>query len=143
MSLIGPLFPRLTSQNHRETSPASNDYNCIAWAVGDTQKWWQPDVYWPIPAPKPAGDIQTLVQAYRSLGFEICSDGSLEQNLEKVALFGDSTWYLHAARQLATGKWTSKMGADVDIEHNLPDDVAGGVYGALMHFMGRPIAQNK
>ena len=24
-------FPRLTPYNHRVTSPASTDYNCIAW----------------------------------------------------------------------------------------------------------------
>lgn len=28
-------FPRLTSGNHRITSPATPDYNCIAWAAGN------------------------------------------------------------------------------------------------------------
>src|SRR5262245_6006423 len=140
MSLIGPLFPRLSSANHRVTSPESTEYNCIAWAVGDTKNWWQPNVFWPIPAPATAGDIQTLVQAYQSLGFEICGHGSLEPAFEKVALYGDPSWYLHAARQLPSGKWTSKMGHDVDIEHDSPDDVSDGVYGKLMHFMRRPRA---
>ena len=29
-----PEFPRLTPDNHRETSPAMLDYNCVAWAAG-------------------------------------------------------------------------------------------------------------
>jgi hypothetical protein len=39
-------FPRLTAQNHRSTSPATPDYNCVAWAAGDLEHWWQPGVYW-------------------------------------------------------------------------------------------------
>ena len=35
-------FPRLTPENHRVTSPAAIDYNCIAWAAGDAESWWQP-----------------------------------------------------------------------------------------------------
>src|SRR4029077_12226569 len=96
MSLIGPNFPRLSPTNHRISSPATSDYNCIAWASGDTEHWWQPNVFWPIPAPKTAGDIQTLVRAFQSLGFELCADGSLEMGFEKVALYGDPLWYLHA-----------------------------------------------
>ena len=47
----GPDFPRLTAGNHRVTSPPSPDYNCIAWAAGDTGNWWWPDLahedFWP------------------------------------------------------------------------------------------------
>jgi hypothetical protein len=139
MSLLGPDFPRLTTQNHRVTSPASQDYNCIAWAAGDTTRWWQPDVYWPIPAPPTACDIQVLVQAYQSLGFAPCADGAVEPGFEKVALYGNFYFYLHAARQLPNGTWTSKLGPDVDIEHSTPEDVAEGVYGVVMYFMRRPL----
>ena len=43
-----PAFPRLTTSNYRVTSPANGDYNCIAWSAGDTEHWWQPNVFWPI-----------------------------------------------------------------------------------------------
>lgn len=39
-------FPRLTKENHRVTSPATPNYNCIAWATHDNEHWWQPGVYW-------------------------------------------------------------------------------------------------
>ena len=32
--------------------------------------------------------------------------------------------YQHAARQLVSGKWTSKLGPDEDIEHESPDSIA-------------------
>ena len=35
-------FPNLTPANHRVIGPATDTYNCIAWACGDTTRWWQP-----------------------------------------------------------------------------------------------------
>ncbi len=31
------LFPGLTPENHRVTSPDTTDYNCIAWSAGDVE----------------------------------------------------------------------------------------------------------
>jgi hypothetical protein len=131
-------FPRLTQGNHRITSPASFEYNCIAWSAGDTDRWWQPGRYWPIESRPNDYGIAILEQAFSALGFEDCVDGSLEDDFEKVALFGSSSFYTHAARQLASGKWTSNLGRSEDIEHDSPDDVAGGVYGEVVQFMKRP-----
>jgi hypothetical protein len=68
-------------------------------------------------------------------------DVSLDVGFEKVALFGYSLYYTHAARQLPNGKWTSKLGKAEDIEHDIPDDVAGGVYGGVVQIMKRPAAK--
>jgi hypothetical protein len=133
------LFPRLTPENHRTTSPETTDYNCIAWAVHDTEQWWQPGVHWPTPAVAGEYGIEVLHAALRALGFQPCSDGSLETGYEKVAVYGDAVYYTHASRQLRNGKWTSKLGAAEDIEHDAPDDVAGGVYGQVRQFMRRAV----
>ena len=61
-------FPRTTRDNHRTTSPSTNDYNCVAWAAGDSERWWQPTVYWPIGAEPEDYGIAALVGAFRSLG---------------------------------------------------------------------------
>jgi hypothetical protein len=104
-------FPRLTPDNHRPTSPASIAYNCVAWAAGDVGHWWQPGVYWPAPAAADDYGIAVLEQLFKALGYEDCgTDASLEVGFEKVALFGRSLLYTHAARQLESGKWTSKLG---------------------------------
>lgn len=135
-------FPRLTDRNYRITSPETPDYNCVAWAAGDTEHWWQPGSYW-LPADWPAEDfgMGALEQVFLTLGYENCGqDAGLEEHFEKVAIYGASGFlYTHAARQLATGKWTSKLGRGVDIEHDNPADIAGGIYGDLVEIMKRPI----
>lgn len=99
------LFPRLTPENHRVTSPASRDYNCIAWAAGDTERWWQPNVFWPIQASPNDYGMAVLEQLFIALGFEHCGfDINLEPDFERVALFGNTDFYTHAAKQLPNGK---------------------------------------
>jgi hypothetical protein len=131
-------FPRLTPENHRATSPAAIEYNCVAWAAGDTENWWQPRVFWPTQAPVGEYGIGVLVDAFTSLGFEPCDNAGLEPGFEKVALYGSTFLYTHAARQLVGGKWSSKLGKAEDIEHDNPDVVAGGVYGEVVEIMRRP-----
>lgn len=98
-----PEFPRLTAANHRITSPATPNYNCIAWSAGDTDRWWQPGVYWPVKTPDDDFGIGILERAFEALGFVDCNDGRLETGFEKVALYGSGLYYTHAARQLPSG----------------------------------------
>lgn len=135
------LFPRLTAENHRVTSPATTDYNCIAWTARDTERWWWPGTYWPLEAPPGDYGIGVLEQAMKALGYEDCGtlDTGLESGFEKIALYGNNFLFTHAARQLPNGKWTSKLGALVDIEHDTPDDVAGSDYGEVIEIMKRPL----
>jgi hypothetical protein len=133
--------PRLTPENHRDTSPATPDYNCIAWAATDTHHWWQPGLYWPVSVPQDEYGIAVLEQAFATLGYEECADGAMETGYVKVALYGSSWFYTHAARQLPNGKWTSKLGKAEDFEHDNPDDVAGGIYGEVVLFMKRRVLE--
>lgn len=130
-------FPRLTPQNHRVTSPASPDYNCIAWAAGQTSHWWEPGLYWPMPTSPGDYGIPVLEQAFAALGYLNCSHGALETGFEKVVLYGSSLFFTHVARQLPNGRWTGKLGGAEDVEHDTPDDVTGGVYGEVVQFMRR------
>ena len=134
--MIGGEFPRLTLGNYRVTSPATTAYNCIAWSARDVERWWQPGVYWPLPSDGHGPEVLEL--AFRSLGFEPCSDAQLELGFEKVALYASGSFYTHAARQLGSGTWTSKLGKLEDIEHDTPDAVAGGTYGEIFRFLKRP-----
>jgi hypothetical protein len=137
-----PEFPRLTSENHQETSPASVEYNCVAWAAEDIQHWWQPGEFWR-PSNWPINDfgLGALEQAFKLLGYSDCGmDDKLEIGFLKVALYGSGSYvYTHASRQLPNGKWTSKLGKYIDIEHETPSVVAGGLYGEVMQIMKRPI----
>ena len=135
------IFPRLTDDNHRITSPETSDYNCFAWAAGDAQNWWQPGVYWPTEATQDDYGIAALSQLFQEMGYEPCEGEALEPRFEKVVLYSSARFYTHAARQLSTGKWTSKLGRTEDIEHDTPEDVAGGVYGDVAQFMKRPVSK--
>lgn len=117
-------------------------YNCIAWSAGDTEPWWQPGNYWPVETLPDDHGIGALERAFKALGYEECPDGSLEPDFQKVALYGGGFMYTHSARQLPDGKWTSKLGKAEDIDHDTPDDVAGGLYGEVVEFMKRPARQS-
>jgi hypothetical protein len=144
-------FPNLHSGNHRGKGPQENDedYNCIAWGAGRTGHIWEPfpqdpaeDYYWPAGVPRDY-ELTSLVMAYETEGFVARTDdgkpvdGSLEEGIEKVALYADGPEYMHAARQLETGKWTSKMGLGELIEHDKPSDLEGPAYGAVAKYMKR------
>ena len=131
-------FPRLTPQNHRVTSPASVEYNWVAWAAGDAENWWQPGVFWPVDSRPQDYGLDVLEAAFKAIGFEVCDHDAPEPGFEKVALYSDGLYYTHAARQLPGGTWTSKLGKSEDIEHDTPDAVAGGVYGEVAILMRRP-----
>jgi len=76
--------------------------------------------------------------AYGTLGYTPCDDTSIEPGFEKVALYATPDLLVkHAARQLSNGRWTSKIGDEIDIEHVL-DGLTGQHYGAVVQILKRP-----
>jgi hypothetical protein len=138
-SMTDPAFPNLLAKNHRVTSSASADYNCVAWAAHDVSHWWQPGIYWPCDSSPGNFGATILEQAFVAMGYEKCDNGRMEIGFEKLAAYSSGMFYTHVARQLPSGRWTSKLGRDVDIEHESPEDVAGGVYGHVGSFLRRPL----
>ena len=69
----------------------------------------RPDVWPDQTSPNDYG-IGALERACKVLGYEECDDDRWEPGFEKVALYGYGFFYTHAARQLPTGKRTSKAG---------------------------------
>jgi hypothetical protein len=122
---IEHLFPNLRGTPYQITRPPDEAYNCIAWAAGDTaDPCWpvDPDVaQWPSDVPR----IETLdafCQAFATPGYAACSDDALEPGFEKIAMFADDLRVpKHAARQLRTGRWTSKLGKLEEIGKLLGD----------------------
>jgi hypothetical protein len=136
------VFPHLTSFNHSITSPVSPEYNCIAWAAGETDRWWWPlagsFAYWPSNVPVQE-TLDAFIKAFGSIGFTPCGDANVEQGYEKIVLYVDENGKpTHAARQLPNGRWTSKLGKIQDIEHEL-DGLTGAVYGVVAQVLKRPI----
>jgi hypothetical protein len=139
------IFPNLHDENHKVTSPQTPEYNCIAWAAGDNERWWwpgiHPHVYWPPGFPR-VETIENFIDVFATLGYEICDNGDLEPDFEKVVLYADSFGKpTHMARQLESGAWTSKLGPNHDIEHKTPDTITGPLYGEAVKILRR--AKNK
>lgn len=139
---IEAQLPRLAGGSYRITSPKDTAYNCFAWAAGDSDRVWSPvmlgsGVYWPpgIPA---LSSMSGVIHAYEMSGFEVCDSANVEDGFEKIAIFADNSGDpRHAARQLPSGGWTSKLGEHVDIEHAELDLVGGVWYGEPAVYMRR------
>lgn len=134
-----PGFPLLRHDNYLITSPQTYEYNCIAWAAGCNDRWWEPDDqdvgYWPDGVDrKPT--LDAFLAAYGTLGYVQCQDNDYEKGYEKIALYAKDGKPTHAARQLPNGRWTSKLGASHDIEHEL-GAIEQGDYGRVVAYMKR------
>lgn len=125
------------------TSEPTEQYNCIAWAAGQTDRpWWpipyQAPYYWPEEAEEE--DLETFIKGFGCLGYVVCQSRELEVGFEKVALYVDENGDpCHMARQLSCGKWTSKCGGLEDITHTL-EGLEGPfpLYGKVACIMKRP-----
>jgi hypothetical protein len=85
--------------------------------------------------------IADFTRAYATFGYTVCESGELEEGFEKIALYFHGDYVDHAARQLPSGRWTSKLGLDgEDIEHDTVEVVAGGVYGTQITYLRRALA---
>ena len=140
-AVLETKFPNLVQGGYALTSKATPKYNCIAWAADDNTFWWEPikypGVYWP-PAATMSATLAAYMEAYASLGYVPCADHRLETGFEKIAIFVKDAVPSHAAKQLETGAWTSKLGPFVDISHNLLSGVEGDEYGHVAQIMKRP-----
>ena len=82
-------------------------------------------------------DLAAFTTAFSTLGYAPCADGALEDGFEKVAIYQSPRGIQHAARQLSTGRWTSKLGGLEDIEHASPAELEGAEYGEVVQYMRR------
>lgn len=146
MEFSHPEFPNSIREPFSVTSPATRKYNCIAWSLEINDRWYWPgdDIsqYWPDDIPREAS-VDAFIKLYESHGYEVCDDGSYEEDFVKIALF---TNYLgnpeHASRQLNENEWTSKLGSHIDVSHTL-EAIEGGKYGNVELFMKKKISAFK
>lgn len=135
---IDAKFPRLTVDEFRPTSPQTLDYNCFAWAVGDDTRWWDTDWdhYWPQDVPM-NNKLESFIKLFQFLWYEITDNSNYEDNYEKVGIYTENDKVTHAARQLISWKWTSKLWVWNDIEHNTLSGLEGMCYGKCSLVMKR------
>lgn len=140
MNPLEIVFPELGRTGYAITSPPTLAYNCIGWAAGEDDRWWWPDAaggyYWP--TRRAARRIDpAFAAAFATIGFAPSTNSNLEPDVLKIAIYARSGIPTHAARQLANGNWTSKLGEAEDIEHALAG-LVGPVYGDVALILAIP-----
>lgn len=133
---IDETFPNLAASGYEVTSEPTEEYNCVAWAVGSDTEWWSHVTGYRWPTER-TSNVESLVQLFADLGYAICDNANQEDGYEKVAIFAQDGRWSHAARQLENGRWTSKLGMFEDIEHDTVESLAGVFYGILHCTMRR------
>ena len=143
--------PNLVQDDYSIQSDATEDYNCIAFAVDDDQHWWAPfDPRWDImdPIPNRFWPFNTpmrltkdkVIEALATRGFAECESGVPEPGYEKVAIYAEegSGEFTHVAKQLETGVWASKLGDWEDIHHRTVHGLEDDRYGRVIRYLRRP-----
>lgn len=135
--MLEKIFPGLRGTAWAETSPQDVRYNCIAWAARDkTRYWWpNPQYYWPTGVPMET-TVAAFVEAFGTLGYSMSRTADQEPGKEKIAIFADGDEPKHAARQMGSGMWTSKLGPNIDIAHEL-EGLQGKEYGDVAVILER------
>jgi hypothetical protein len=138
-------FPKLKRRPYIITSSKTPIYNCVAWAVDDIQQWWEYGAitslgiptYWPpgYPAGDTVADVSNVLQGV--FHYTLTTDRRARLGTERVAIYGyPDRNFAHIARQLESGRWSSKLGELYDLEHAL-NDLEGRVYGRVMTILER------
>ncbi|WP_339828463.1 hypothetical protein [uncultured Parvibaculum sp.] len=125
-------FPLLTDVAKKITSPQDDRYNCIAWAFEDNRRFWWPTsrAFWPMDA-RGKTTMEAFEDWFEADGWEETTSASVERGYKKVALYALAGQPTHAARLLSSGRWTSKLGRNIDLSHDLPE-LNGPEYGQVI-----------
>lgn len=107
--------------NFHLKSPFSYRYNCIAFALGMTDRWVDhlelPWHWWPPVEKGPS--VEHLKNAFRYFGFEECGlDDRVDPLYDKIAIYNIGDDWTHAARIISNGIYHSKFGESYDGLHS-------------------------
>jgi hypothetical protein len=137
---IESLFPLLVGTSYSEESCATDTYNCIAFAFGDVNNWWWSrnsyGCYWPPGVPL-TDSVDVLIAIFEVHGYSKCNNPDHEHGYEKVVIYSREGRFKHAARQLKSGRWASKLGEEQDIEHERVEHVENAAYGTAEKVLRR------
>jgi hypothetical protein len=78
--------------------------------------------------------LEAFEALFAAGGWVHADNDSVEQGFAKIAVYADSNGTVtHAARQLPSGEWTSKLGKAEDIVHGI-GELDGPKYGVVFRF---------
>lgn len=120
-------------------SDSDFNYNCLAFALGDNQNWWEPPgrygFYWPAGFPADVG-VETVTAILELHGFVVELDRHRRPVAESIAIYAKGDEWTHFAKYV-DGTWTSKIGEDHDITHTSLELLEGDMYGTVVRILSR------
>ena len=127
-------FPNVViGTNLHYTSLRTDEYNCAAWAIGITDDWIQFKGRYDT-------EVSTYISYFKEKGFVIDENNTLQEGFIKIAIYLEGNEFKHVARQLANGKWTSKIGDWEDVEHDTLQVLFGDFYGTQVIILKKQIS---
>jgi hypothetical protein len=132
-------FPSLAGKDY-DISDEDFNYNCLAYALGDYNNWWEPPIgdgrYWPSGFPEDV-TVDTVEAIIRLHGFtEILSEEDVPST-DSIAIYAIGNEWVHFAR-FSNGSWSSKLGEGHDISRVTLTDMAIDDYGKVVKILSRP-----
>jgi len=141
--LLEELFPALAVFGYKILSRPTDRYDCVAWAAGDTTRWWWPDLkgkrYWPENVERKR-TLDVFKKVFENLGYFICDNGNFEEGYDKIAIYvNENGKPTHVTRQFWKNVWISKIGEWELVEYYNVNALYDGICGDIAVFMKRPI----
>lgn len=149
------VFPDLQSDtNFQILSPTTPIYNCIAWAMGYTDRWVDISPiaghWWPIGVSRSLSP-DALIKAFEAVGFELSNNELPEDNYDKVVLYKKEhiEEWTHATKIISDDVEHSKFGAMWDGQHSHNVLCTTGIgyeqqsYGIAYAYMKRACVKNR
>jgi hypothetical protein len=108
------------------SGPATPEYNCISWTVGETHQWFWPPSMYPSMDPEAAFDKFMGNYGYAPAPPDVVGD---------VAHWVDNNGPTHGSIQGSEHgpRWESKCGQDLKIQHDR-DELNGETYGHISRY---------
>ncbi|HLK63307.1 MAG TPA: hypothetical protein VKU19_07700 [Bryobacteraceae bacterium] len=132
-------FPALGQGDYQINSAQDFNYNCLAFALGDSSQWWEPPRgfggYWPDGFSQDLS-ITTVISILGLHGFKFELPSSQVPVGEAIAIYAIGDEWTHFAK-FSNGQWASKLGDGHDIVHHALDSLEGSLYGKVVKILTR------
>lgn len=137
---VDRFFPKLKGKDI-DLSPKDFNNNCLAFALGDKNNWWEPPAqygfyYWP-PGFSQDTTIETVEEIIRLHGFTVEMEPSGTPKTDSIAIYGEHGHWKHFAK-FADGVWSSKLGEGHDVDRIDHLDLEIADYGKCVKILSRP-----
>jgi len=131
-------FPALVGVDC-ELSPEDFNVNCLAYALGDNENWWEPPngygAYWPAGFPADL-TVQTVESIIRLHGFTVEIDRDAAPENDAIAIYAEGNEWTHFAK-FSDGSWSSKLGDGHDVCGVKLEHLEGKLYGEVRKILSR------